>query len=235
MKDKAAITPLLFLILIISLIFYTPCAAASIGLNFGAGRITKEVKSLQDIKTQNIITQSWDYSCGPASIATILTHHFDDKITEQQVISYLLLTTDLEKVKARRGFSLLDLKNFALAKGYNAAGYKMDLSSLVEMNVPVLIPIKIKDYNHFVIFRGLRRDRVFLADPVLGHMTMRVEKFLSIWKGGVGFVVTKEGIEPVDSRLALTKEEESLLTDHSYVQRILGENSLGRVFASGEF
>lgn len=225
------------LVFVLALYFFMENAqAAVVGFNLGGARITKEVKSLKAIKTQNIVTQSLDYSCGPAVIATILSYYFNDKISEKEIISYLLLTTNLEKVKQRKGFSLLDLKQFAKVKGYNAVGYKMDLAFLSKVNKPILVPIKIRDYNHFVVFRGLRRDRVFLADPVLGHLTMPADKFAKIWKGRVGLILTKKGAEEIHhAPLNLSKEEETFLSDSSYVQRILGENALGRIFADGEF
>lgn len=184
---------------------------------------------------QNIVPQSLDYSCGPAAIATILRYYFNDRVTEKEILSSLLLTADLKKVKQRRGFSLLDLKRFVRSRGYEAVGYKLDLISMAKLNRPVLVPVNIRGYQHFVIFRGLRRDRVFIADPVLGNLTMRSEKFSGIWKSGVAFVLERRGKENARSGLLVSKQEEALLEDAAYVPRILGENTLGRVFTEGEF
>lgn len=222
-------------IVVMTFVVISRANAAAVAFNLGGARITQEVKSLKDLKTQHIVSQTLDYSCGPAVIATILNYYFNDRVTEKEIIAYLLLTTDLQKVKQRKGFSLLDLKNFAKSRGYEVVGYKMDIDFLSRLNKPVLVPIKIRDYNHFVVFRGLRRDRVFLADPVLGHLTMRVDKFLKIWKGGIGLVLAKPNEENLVSPLRLSKEEEAFLSDSSFVQRILGENALGRVFSDGEF
>ena len=54
------------------------------------------------------------------------------------MLEKLLTTCDIEKVKAKKGFSLLDLKRFAQARGYEVVGYKMDLEFLVELVVKVL-------------------------------------------------------------------------------------------------
>ena len=56
------------------------------------------------------------------------------------------------------------------------------------------MPINLFGDNHFVIFRGMLRDRVLLADPAFGNRTMSVERFESAWIdygdiGRVGFVV----------------------------------------------
>jgi len=180
--------------------------------------------------------QSLDYSCGPAALATLLSYYFGDKITEVDILEVLLTTCDIDKVKAKQGFSLLDLKRFAQARGYKVVGYKMDLEFLVELDKPVLIPVSIKDYSHFVIFRGLKGNRVFIADPVLGNMTMRYEKFEKIWEGGIGLVLNKEGEEALEhSPLRINGEEGGVFADSTSVQRLFGVNSLGRLFADGDF
>lgn len=224
------------LIFMLSFILTQSSAVAGV-LSFGMPgvRLSREVKSLKEIRTQNIVTQSWDFSCGPATIATILTYYFNEPVSEREILNYLLLTTDLKKVKQKKGFSLLDLKGFAQAKGYKATGYKMDFDFLCKLDKPVLVPLKIKDYKHFVVFRGFRRDRVFIADPVLGHMTMRPEKFIALWNGNIGFIISKENKENPDSPLIISKDEEVLLSDNSYIQRTLGANALGKIASESEF
>jgi hypothetical protein len=215
-------------------IFVENLSAAPLSVNFGPG-IRKEVRTFKQIRDENIIPQNFDYSCGPASLATILTYYFGDIVTEQEIVTFLLRTTSLTKVRERLGFSLLDLKNFARYKGYEVTGYRMDLDYLVSLDKPVLIPVTIKDYAHFIIFRGLKGDRVFLADPALGNITMRVERFLKMWKGGIGLVVTKIDEHPGSPPLALSQEDKATRPDAAPLRRSLGVNSLGQVYNMGEF
>lgn len=209
--------------------------AAAVTFSVAGGRFSGEVKSYKEIKTENIVAQSHDYSCGPAAIATILSYYFNEPVTEAEIIKFLLLTTNIEKVKENKGFSLLDLKKFAQSKGYETTGYQMDFEFLVNLNRPVLVPINIREYHHFVVFRGLKGDRVFIADPVLGQMTMRYDKFLGIWKGGIGLVLSKSGREYPDSALSMSRQEEVFYADSSFVQRIISDAVLGNVLLSGEF
>ncbi len=224
----------LLFILVLLFCLFTFKEAAAIDVGIGTS-IKKPVKSLKDIKSQNVVSQTLDYSCGPASLATILSYYFQDEVTEEEIIKSLLITTDLRKVKQRKGFSLLDLKNFAKLKGYEVVGYRMDLEYLVGLDKPVLIPVNIKDYSHFVIFRGLKGGRVFLADPALGNMTMASEKFLKIWQGGIGLVLSKSGEENINSPLKLTEKEKAIFANPMAVRRILGINSLGNIYSQGEF
>ena len=208
--------------------------AASIELGI-AGRIKKPVRTFKEIKTQNVVTQNMDFSCGPAALATVLSYYFSDEVSEEEIIKYLLLTTNLEKVKRRKGFSLLDLKNFATYKGYEVVGYRMDFEFLVNLDKPVLIPVDIKDYSHFIIFRGLAGDRVFLADPALGNMTLRVERFLNLWQDGIGLVLSKAEGGNVNAPLKLTKEEKAIFADPRMVRRLFGSYPLGRIYGLDEF
>ncbi len=201
----------------------------------GAARIAKPVKTFKEIRNRYIVRQSLDYSCGPASLATLLSYYFQDKVTEAQIIKSLILTTDLEKIKKKKGFSLLDLKNFAEMRGYEVIGYRMGLEDLVELNQPVLVPITIKQYNHFVIFRGLRGDRVFLADPAMGNITMRAEKFQALWQGGIGLVLSKAGKRHKRVPLELTKDEKAIFADPAMVYQVLRVDLLGKVRSDSEF
>lgn len=135
----------------------------------------------------------------------------------------------------RKGFSLLDLKNFAEMRGYKVVGYKMDLEYMAGLDKPVLIPMKIKDYSHFVIFRGMHGDRVFLADPALGNMTMKVDKFLSLWKDGIGLVVKKPTVRIRSAPLKLTPEEEAVFADPEMVRKMFGVDVIGNMYSEDEF
>ena len=47
-------------------------------------------------------------SCGAAALATLLTYHVDDPVSEQSVAEGSLRHTEASKVLRRGGFSLLD-------------------------------------------------------------------------------------------------------------------------------
>ena len=223
-----------FLLLCIVMMLSVTGIQNAFAINIGAG-MSKPVKNLKEIKGQNVVKQTMDYSCGPASLATLLSYYFGDPVTESDVIKYLVLTLDIEKVAERKGFSLLDLKQFAQWKGYTVVGYRMDLEYLVSLDKPVLVPIDIKDYTHFVIFRGLKGDRVFVADPALGQMTMKVERFLRLWRDGIGLLVFKPDTAVINPPLRLSKEEEAIFADPAVVRRIFGADAIGKIYGEGEF
>ncbi|CAL1241186.1 C39 family peptidase [Candidatus Methylocalor cossyra] len=166
----------------------------------------RPVTSLIEMRHKNVIVQQWDLSCGAAALTTLLNYQHGDQITEREVAKGLMRREEYVKnpalVQLREGFSLLDLKRFVDARGYRGIGYgKLDLAELVK-KAPIMVPLNLHGYNHFVIFRGMWRNRVLLADPAWGNRTMLVDKFNEAWIeypqfGKVGFVVErKDGAAP---------------------------------------
>lgn len=144
--------------------------------------------------------QQWDLSCGAAALATLLRYQHGDGISEKDIARGLINRAEYlenpELVKIRQGFSLLDLKRFVDARNYEGVGFgKLELDDLLE-KAPIMVPINTKGYNHFVVFRGLRGNRVLLADPAWGNRTMTVKRFQRSWidhpeLGKVGFIVRR--------------------------------------------
>ena len=153
-------------------------------------RATKTVRTLKEMRYEQVVRQQWDMTCGAAVISTLLTYEFKDNTPETAVVTWLLRRTDPVKVQAQKGFSLLDLKHFVQARGYHAEGFsEMSVEELADLRMPAIVPIRSKGVDHFVIVRGIFGDRVVLADPAFGNMTIKARKFQEIWKQGIAFIV----------------------------------------------
>lgn len=149
----------------------------------------KAVRSLLELRDEKLVRQHWDLSCGAAAIATLMTYQLEDPVSERQAALGMLRTSDIRLVRARSGFSLLDLKRFAASRGFAAAGYaNLSLDELVAM-APAVAPIRVYGFGHFVVVRGRRGDRLLLGDPAFGNRTMTVEAFRQAWTSRIGFVV----------------------------------------------
>jgi predicted double-glycine peptidase len=148
--------------------------------------------SLKEIREQGIVMQQWENSCAAASIATVLTYGFRDPVSEAYAAEMMLKQTDVKKVKAQGGFSLLDLKNFVESRGYVGRAYKsLGFDDLKVFHAPI-VPIDVKGYNHYVILNGSVGNTVHFADPAFGHRTMTIPEFEKIWLGGMAFIVTRK-------------------------------------------
>ena len=174
------------------------------------------VKSLLEMRQQGVVIQQWDLSCGAAALATILRYEYDDPATEREIARGLINRKEYlanpTLVKSREGFSLLDLKRYVDAHGYEGVGYgSLSLADLIEQ-APILVPVNFYGYNHFVVFRGIRGNRVLLADPGYGNRTMLVGQFEDAWLnypqvGRVGFVVQRPNGPPPSNHLAPRDED----------------------------
>lgn len=215
------ILPLLTVLLGINISF-----AYAASFNIGGVRITKNVKTMREIKRENVVSQSMDYSCGPAGLSTLLNYYLSDPISESEIINTLLKQVPLEKVRERRGFTLLDLKKFAQSKGYNVTGYKMDIEFLRKLGKPVLVPIKFKNYRHFVIVKGVIADRIFIADPAVGNMSMKISKFEKVWTNGIGLVVeTATDDESVEYALRV-KQNDLIISDYKRMRQLIDRGAI---------
>jgi len=176
-------------------------SAAAAGGEIKSPRGSKLVLSLQEIRSVGVVRQKWDISCGAAALATLMTYQHDDSVSEIEIAKTMLRKTDPLRVKVRQGFSLLDLKRFVDDRGYEGSGYvELTLKDLVDM-APLIIPIEVSRYPHFVVFRGIENDRVVLADPAFGNRTMKLPAFLDLWTESIGFVVERRDSRPPPNRL----------------------------------
>ena len=170
------------------------------GPNTGGGaRVNKRIKSLLELRQERVILQNLDYSCGAAALATVLRHGFGLDTTERELISLIFVfgqtpKAGIKKYFKRQGFTLLDLKRAARAKGFPSIGYKgMELQDLTDIlsvdRLPVLVPIRPLGYNHFVVLKGIYGSRVYMADPAFGNKSMKIHQFLDVWIDGIGFII----------------------------------------------
>jgi hypothetical protein len=166
----------------------------------------KPVRSLMELRNERLVRQHWDISCGAAVIATLMTYQLGEPVSERQAALGMLHAGDVRLVRARLGFSLLDLKRFAATHGADAAGYAgLNLDELLAMT-PVVTPILVRGFGHFVVVRGRRGDRLLLGDPAFGNRTMTVEAFMQAWKSRVGFVVFRPGDPHPTNRIGAPAE-----------------------------
>jgi len=152
----------------------------------------KPVRSLREIRQEGVIIQKWETSCAAAALATVLTFSHNDPVSEKLVAQGMLRGTDPIEVKARGGFSLLDMKRFVEIRGLKGIGYKgLTIQGLLALDSPI-VPISFYGNPHFVVVRGLDvAGEVHLADPGFGNYSISVEGFLDVWREGMAFVVVQ--------------------------------------------
>jgi predicted double-glycine peptidase len=171
-------------------VFAQAQAEVAVPVLAGGERVQTRVSSLLEIRDRNLVRQGWDLSCGAAALSTVLTYDFAAAYSEATIAVSILANTDPQRVRARGGFSLLDLKRFAEAVGFKAEGYAgLTLEDLADSGLSVILPVQIRGLDHFVVFRGRVAGRVLIGDPAFGNLTLSERRFAQIWTSGIGFFV----------------------------------------------
>lgn len=152
--------------------------------------IQRDVESYRDLKFQNVVRQEQDFSCGAAALATLLQYYYLDEVSEREILEAMIALGDRDLIR-RQGFSMLDMQNYARSRGYQTRGYKIGASVLEQLAIPAITIVNTRGYSHFVVLKGARDGRVYLADPALGHRAMPMDEFVQSWPGAVLFVAAK--------------------------------------------
>jgi predicted double-glycine peptidase len=157
-------------------------------VNSGTARIEQRVVSLVARRDSGVVKQRFDYSCGSAALATLLTYGLDDPVDEASLLRALLEPLSAEELAAlqKKGLSLFDLQRLSQQRGHKAQGFRLHQSQLSNLSHPVIVFIRPNGYEHFAVFKGLRGDRVHLADPSLGNVRMPLYRFLDMWADASG-------------------------------------------------
>lgn len=163
--------------------------AGSVALPFQiGGDYSVPVISLKEARYSAMIRQQYDFSCGSAALSTLLTYHYRFAVTEQTVFEEMFANGEQEKIK-KEGFSLLDMKRYLEGHGFEADGFEAPLEKLASAGIPAIVLINDNGYNHFVVVKGIRNQRVLLGDPSGGTRAMPQKAFESIWVNQILFVI----------------------------------------------
>jgi predicted double-glycine peptidase len=153
------------------------------------------VESWKELKQHNIVMQQRDYSCGAAALATVLHEFWGENVNEEKVLLNLVTMLDATQLKERfeNGLTLTDLRRVAVKMGYEAAIGTLEYNKLAESKVPLIIGVKVNDYDHFVVYRGTDNYYVYLADPIRGNIRVPGWQFQEQWQKNLVLVVAKAG------------------------------------------
>lgn len=153
----------------------------------GGGYVVR-VTSLKEARFRTTIRQQYDFSCGSAATATLLTYQYGVPVDEKQVFVAMYTSGDKDKIR-KEGFSLLDMRRYLESQGFQADGFELPLEKLAEEGLPAIVLLNDRGYRHFVVVKGLHDGRVLLGDPARGTRAMPRSRFEALWDNRVLFVV----------------------------------------------
>jgi uncharacterized protein len=163
--------------------------AGTMALNDNAGQTyTLHITTIKEVKFRNTIHQKYDFSCGSAAVATLLTYQYNYPVNEQVVFEQMYVHGDRKKIN-KEGFSLLDIKLYLGSIGFDADGFRASLDQLQKANLPAIVLIQDRGYHHFVVIKGIRYGRVLVGDPARGTRAIPLDRFNQLWTNGLVFVI----------------------------------------------
>ncbi len=123
--------------------------------------------------------------CGAASLAMICAYYGKWLPLEQVRVDCGV---------SRDGSSALNIVRAAISYGFEAKGYRYEPESLRETGIfPCIAHI---GFNHFVVLRGFKGEKVYVNDPAGGEKTMSFEEFDREFTGVILQFVPTEDFEP---------------------------------------
>lgn len=167
------------------------------------------VQTWQSLKFNEVVKQGLDYSCGSASMATILAYYFGDTVSEAALTMDMTARLTDEELDSRikDGFSLLDMRNTLVRLGYQSVGVNLSLAQAKQLKGPVVILLRKEDINHFVVLKGFINDVAYVADPTTGNGKLQENELLHYWKGEA-LAIGKPGFKLSDA-IALKVNKDS--------------------------
>lgn len=159
--------------------------SAALTPSHAAGSTLHKLKHVNELKMEGIHRQTLDYSCGAASLSILLQRYFSDDHQEEEILADITFRLSPEEIQDRitEGFSMLDLKKAAERLGYSADGVILDRNAISALQGPVIILLRRKKINHFVVLKGVAGGSAFLADPARGNIRVPLYSLFEEWKG----------------------------------------------------
>lgn len=154
----------------------------------GGAEYRVPVTSLKEVRFKSTIRQQYDFSCGSAALATLLTYHYGYPVNERTAFEEMYRLGDQKKIR-KEGFSLLDIKRFLEARGFRADGFQLPLAKLEGARLPAIVLIAEKGYRHFVVVKGIRDGRILIGDPASGTRAISQDSFEAMWVNKLLFVI----------------------------------------------
>ena len=117
--------------------------------------------------------QLQDNTCGPAALSYIL-NYYGLETNETEVLKHVTMSPS--------GTSMLQLKNAANNFGFNSKGFQGNFHWLENQTLPIMAHVNDK---HYVVINKIKDNRMYLFDPLEGHVIYDKDDFENLWSGNV--------------------------------------------------
>ena len=161
-------------------------------------RFERPVRTWTANKRVNVVMQKQDYSCGAAALATVARYYWGDPVGERHFLSTIIgmLTHEQLEDRIKNGLTMTDMRLAAVKLGYVSTVGRLSYEELTQSKVPLIVGITVRDFDHFVVYRGSDDYYVYLADPIRGNLRIPAWEFVQQWQKNAVLVLAKPGQGP---------------------------------------
>jgi predicted double-glycine peptidase len=174
-----------------------------------------DVRSLLELRQNDVVTQSYWWSCGAAAVATLLTHYYAIPVTEADVLTHII-----QEHSTEQALSLLSLKHVLQAMDIESKAYRLDSATLHDYfyrgGLPLIIHLSYPR-AHFVVGVGIVGDQIAIADPSYGERLVDWSTLITV-QGFTGYVLVP--IPPAEQIGLVYERQETALVrfSHRYIR-----------------
>lgn len=151
--------------------------------------------NLDAIRWQGVIRQDLDFSCGIASVATVLKYHFSYEVTEKELLQDFIKKLSEQELNEvfEKGASLAQLGDLLLDRNLAVRNWRLEIDELRKLTgvLPAIVYLETPDFRHFAVVRGVSDYQVSLADPSRGNVRLTIGEFLEEWQGRRALLVAQ--------------------------------------------
>lgn len=174
------------------------------------------IETWSDRRFKGITRQEYDYSCGAASLATLVNNLYHLSYSEEDILNF----ADTEGA----ALTMSDMKTIAESLGYIGFGAK--LKTLEKMDFMFIVHLKpyLGDYEHYSVVESVGDNTITLADSAWGRKVFPISKFMEMWlihedDDGMKVGYIFGALPPPEQRDLVTnslKPPRSLIPEHVY-------------------
>ncbi|PIG97331.1 peptidase C39 bacteriocin processing [Deinococcus sp. UR1] len=176
---------------------------------------TGKVTTYRTLRYASVVGQTTDFTCGPAALATLLTHYYGRPVSEETFTERSVADMQARGKEVVEGLTLLSLRNALTTESVSSVGYKLTLEQLrvvLAQGLPVVANV-VYPKGHYYLVLAVDDQNVLLADPSWGVRSQPIRNFLNAWNGVV-LIPEPSEVEATQARtqvaLQLSKYRERL-------------------------
>ncbi len=124
---------------------------------------TVAVKSWKQLRDAGVVKQDLDYSCGAASVATIMNGFYGFDVTEEAL---------LETMAKDGAASFSDMAEVVRPYGLKGTGVALNFEQLRKLKTPAIAYLRYRDDDHFSVIRGIGADGSVQLAESLPHAVL---------------------------------------------------------------